>query len=182
MTQLRANPSDCFSAAVLLETAEAASEDLTVRVEQAIKPFMDDSEIYALLRIKAARNWLPSAWPTAIRRVYSDSWHGTRAETYYAAMLSRKLKNDDINSAMADLARIYHRSGDAEDIENMQAALRILSERNSPNLKALRTELERSAPEKMTDYSMVDGRPAPILPKGLTWASLNKYLNLEGGR
>jgi hypothetical protein len=85
----------------------------------------------------------------------------------------KKLKPDDANGAMADLARIHRHSGDKEQTK---AALLLLQDRNYVGLGALWTELDKPLPEKIVDYRIVGGRPAPIMPKDLTWALLSKLL------
>jgi hypothetical protein len=172
VAQLKSHPLDCFSATSALQTAKAASEEEIVRIEQSLKSVISNSETYVLARIKAARAWLPISWRTATQ--YAED----NAEYYYHAMLSRKLGTDDINNAMEDLVRIYRSNSDTH---NMQAALRILTDRNSKGLNALKAELD-SMPitEKVVSYRIIDDRPAPILPKDLTWTLLNKLLLSEG--
>jgi hypothetical protein len=170
--QLKSHPLDCFSATSALQTPKAANEEETVRIEQSIAPVISSSETHALIRIKAARAWLPISWRTAAQYVEGS------AQDYYRAMTARRLGTNDINGAMEDLARIYQSSGDTD---NVRAALRILADRNSNGLNSLKAELDRMAvTEKAVGYRMVDGRPAPLLPKDLTWALLNKILLPEG--
>jgi hypothetical protein len=172
--QLKSHPLDCFSATSALQTAKAANEEETVRIEQSIVPVISASETHALIRIKAARAWLPISWRTAAQYVEGN------AGDYYRSMTARRLGTNDINGAMEDLARIYRSSGDTD---NMLAALRILADRNSKGLNALKAELDQMATtEKAVSYQMIDGRPAPLLPKDLTWALLNKILPPEGKR
>jgi hypothetical protein len=169
--QLKDHPLDCYSAAYAIETAQGAAEDELIRVEQAIRPFISDSDTYTLLRFKAARHWLPTSWRTAAQYIDNEYWYSNHVDNYFNSL--KKLKPDNVNNAIADLARIYRLSGDTE---NMRAALAILQVRNYAGLNALRTELDRSSAEKIVDYQMVDDRPVPILPKDLTWALLNKIL------
>ena len=169
--RLKSHPLDCFSAASALQTAKGTSEEETLRVEEALKLFDSNPDASILLHVKAARHWLPISWRTAARYVGVYS-----AETCCRAMSSKKLSQEDINSALEDLARVYHKNGDANRV---QAALRILSDKNSLGLKALRAELDGGTIENIADYLIEDGRPAPILPKDLTWALLGKFLRLE---
>jgi hypothetical protein len=162
---LKAHPLDCFSAASLLDTAKGASEDDVVRAEQSLRPFISDGDVYALLRLKAARHWLPTSWRTAAQYVNG------RADDYFQSM--KKLRPDDANGAMADLARAYWQSGDREQTK---AALLLLQDRNYAGISALWADLDKPLPEKIVDYRMAGGRPAPIMPKDLTWALLNKLL------
>jgi hypothetical protein len=168
---LKAHPLDCYSAVFALETAKGASEDEILRVEQSIRPFISDDGAYSLLRLKAARHWLPASWRTASQYINGESKYNNRADTYFDSI--KKLKPDDINSAMGDIARIYCLSGDTD---NARAALGILQGRKYAGLDALRTELDRPSAKKIVDYQMADGRPVPILPKDMTWALLNKIL------
>jgi hypothetical protein len=168
---LKAHPLDCFSAASLLETPKGASEDDGARAEQSLRPFISDDGVYALLRLKAARHWLPTSWRTAAWCINGGSSHGSRADDYLQPM--KKLKPDDANGAMADLARIYRQSGDKEQT---RAALLLLQDRNYSGINALWAELDKPLPEKIVDYRMANGRPAPIMPKDLTWALLEKLM------
>jgi hypothetical protein len=173
---LRAHPLDCFSAASALESPKGASEDEMLRVEQSLRPAISDGDPYTLLRIKAARHWLPISWRAAAHcaKANEDSWDG-RVDVYLRSM--GNLRAADVNGALADLARIYSHSGSGD---RLRETLEILHGRRHPGLKALRAELEKAPAENILDYRMEGGRPVPILPKDLTWALLGKLV--EGRR
>jgi hypothetical protein len=168
VAHLKAHPLDCFSAASLLETAKGTSEDEVVRAEQSLRPAIYNDEAYTLLRLKAGRHWLPTSRQTAAQYINGNSWDDSRVDTYFQSM--KKLKPDDVNAALADLARIFG------DQERTEATLLLLQDRNFAKLDALRAELEKPTARKIVDYKMADGHPAPIMPKDLTWALLNELL------
>jgi hypothetical protein len=177
-THLKAHPLDCFSAASALESPKAANEDEMLRVQQSLRRFIADDDAYALLRLKAARHWLPTSWRAAARCIGAsdDLWRGPRADAYLLSM--KKLRPDDVNGALGDLARIFRHCGDKDQL---RATLALLQDRSHPGLKSLQAELDKAPAEKIVDYRIVEGRPAPILPKDLTWALLDKLVEGRHG-
>jgi len=172
--QLKAHPLDCYSATSALETARGVNEDEIIRVEQSIRHFISDNATYALLYLKAARNWLPTSWRTAAQYINNESWDASPVDTYFNSM--KKLKPDDVNGAMADLVRVYRLDG---KMDNALAAFAVIQGRKYAGLDALRKELDRPTPTKLVDYQMVNGRPVPILPKDMTWELLTTILEAK---
>ena len=132
------------------------------------------SDDKSLLNLKTARGLLPSSW-----RAARTALGALGLEELNRVMVERKLKSSDINAALADLARLAGQEGDEAQIK---AALSLLSERKAPNLKALRSELALRPSVRQETFQVVDGRPAPIRPRDLTWSLLSQILKTEGVR
>jgi hypothetical protein len=93
-------------------------------------------------------------------------------------LVQRRFRTADINGALADAARLARKVDNERDLKE---ALRLLTDRNAPNAKALRAELTVPEPPPSA-YHVVNGRPAPIRPRDLTWALLSSILKAEGVR
>ena len=93
-------------------------------------------------------------------------------------LVQRRFRASDLNGALVDAARIARQVGDEGGVKE---ALRLLTDRNAPGVKALRAEL--AVPEAPPSvYRTVDGRPAPIRPRDLTWSLLSNVIKAEGVR
>jgi hypothetical protein len=117
---------------------------------------------------------LPASW-----RAAANTLGSAPPEEYRRMLVERRMKSADINAALADLARTASKDGGEA---RARAVLGMLAERKAPNLKALRAELALDVPAKPEDYRMVNGRPAPIRPRDLTWALVAQVLKAEGVR
>ncbi len=172
--RLKAHPLDILSARSALRSPAPDAEDTLFRVSMALAASSPRSEDRSLLQLKAARYLLPASWRAARTALGSHAPEGLGR-----LMVERKMKSSDINAALADLARMAGRAGDEGQLNG---TLRLLAERKAPNLKDLRAELTQIAPPKQEAYRLVDGRPAPIRPRDLSWSLLAQVLKAEGVR
>ncbi|MDP2875622.1 MAG: hypothetical protein Q8O00_05505, partial [Holophaga sp.] len=172
--RLKAHPLDVLSARAMLRTPLPAGEDALFRVAVALRENIQRSNDQTLLDLKAARGLLPSSWRAARTALGSRT-----PEALGRILVERKMKSADINAALADLARMASK---AADDTQLKAALGLLGERKAPNLKELRAELALNMPAKQEAYRIVDGRPAPIRPRDLSWSMLAQVLKAEGVR
>jgi hypothetical protein len=171
--RLKAHPLDLLSARAALRSPAAAEEDALLRAGLALgsadRPDGDGDRI--LLRIRAARGLLP-------RSANAAQWalEGTSPDGMARLLVQRRFRTADINGALADAARIARKMGNENGVKE---ALRLLTDRNAPSVKALRAEL--AVPEAPPSaYHLVDGRPAPIRPRDLTWSLLSNVIKAEG--
>ncbi len=174
-TRLKAHPLDVLSARAALRSPNAADEDALLRAGLALgSASRNDGEgDRMLLRLRAARGLLP-------RSAEAAQWalEGTSPDGLARLLVQRRFRTADINGALADTARIARKVGNENGVKE---ALRLLTDRNAPNAKALRTELAMPEAPPST-YHLVDGRPTPIRPRDLTWALLSSILKAEGTR
>lgn len=173
--RLRLHPLDVLSARAALRSPNAGDEDALLRAGLALgQAYRSDGEgDRLLLRIRAARGLLPRS-AEAARWVLGE----VSPEGIANLLVQRRCRTADINGALADAARLARKAGNERDLK---AALRLLTDRNAPMVKALRAEL--MVPEPLPSaYHMVNGRPAPIRPRDLTWSLLASILKAEGVR
>jgi hypothetical protein len=163
---LAAHPLDVLAARSALQTAAPGDPQAMARAVLALGSQGDER---TLLDLRAMRSLLPVSW-----RAAQEALGRTDPEGVLGILVRRRLKTADINAALADLARLGARSG-----HGPASALALLEERRAPNLKALRAELP-PAPSPPLTYRMVDGRPASIRPRDLTWTLLAQVLKTEG--
>jgi len=173
--RLKAHPLDLLSARAALRSPTAADEDALLRAGLALgstRRGSGDGD-RTLLRLRAARGLLP-------RSAEAARWalEGISSEGLARLLVERRFRTAEINGALADVARLARKVGDEGQVKD---ALRILADRRAPHLQALRAEV--SAPEAPpSTYRLVDGRPAPIRPRDLTWSLLSNVLKAEGVR
>jgi hypothetical protein len=173
--RLKAHPLDVLSARAALRSPAAAEEDALLRAGIALAAFNrnDGDGDHLLLRLRAARGLLPRS-AEAAHWVLED----ISPEGMARLLVQRRFRTADINDALADAARIALKVGDENGVKG---ALRLLTDRGARNIKALRAEL--AMPEAPPSaYRTVDGRPAPIRPRDLTWALLSNVIKAEGVR
>jgi hypothetical protein len=173
--RLKAHPLDVLSARAALRSPAAADEDALLRAGLALgaSSRSDGGGDRLLLQLRAARGLLP-------RSAEAARWalDGSSPEGIARLLVQRRFRTADINGALTDAARIARQVGDEGGVKE---ALRLLSDRGAPNLKALRAEL--AVPEAPPSiYRTVDGRPAPIRPRDLTWSLLSSVIQAEGVR
>ncbi|MBI4911165.1 MAG: hypothetical protein HY823_00360 [Acidobacteria bacterium] len=174
LDHLRGNPSDALAARSALRTPQPADEDTMVRVGLALGDRHLSAQDRLLTRLKVARGLLPGSWRAAGSALGQASPADLRR-----MMVERRMKTADIHAALADLARLAGRAGDEPRAKEFLA---ILGERKAPNLQALYAELEKERPATPEAYRVVDGRPAPIRPRDLTWTLVAQVLKSEGIR
>lgn len=172
--RLRTHPHDALAARVALRTPGGAEEDTLVRVGLALDSSRQASSDRLLLRVKAARGLLAGSW-----RAASAALGTVSPEEVRRLLVERRMKSADINAALADLARIASR-GDAQ--AQVELYLAALGERRVPNLQALYAELAAHRGARLDTTRLVDGRPAPLRPRDLTWTLLARVLTSEGVR
>ena len=173
--RLRVHPLDVLSARAALRSPSAADEDALLRAGLALgRTSRSDGEgDRTLLRIRAARGLLPRS-AEAARWALED----VSPEGMIRLLVQRRFRTADINGALADAARLARKVDNERDLKE---ALRLLTDRNAPNAKALRTELTVPEPPPSA-YHLVNGLPAPIRPRDLTWSLLSSILKAEGVR
>jgi hypothetical protein len=173
--RLRIHPLDVLSARATLRSPSAADEDALLRAGLALgnAARSDGEGDRILLRIRAARGLLP-------RSAEAARWalEGVSPEGMARLLVQRRFRTADINGALADVARIARKVDNDRDVRE---ALRLLMDRNAPNAKALRAELTVAEAPPST-YHLVNGRPAPIRPRDLTWSLLSSIIQVEGIR
>ncbi|HEX7552492.1 MAG TPA: hypothetical protein VF378_02985, partial [Geothrix sp.] len=173
--RLRIHPLDVLSARAALRSPSAADEDALLRAGLALGSGAgsEGEGDRILLRIRAARGLLP-------RSAEAARWalEGVSPEGIARLLVQRRFRTADINGALADVARIARKVDNDRDVRE---ALRLLTDRNAPNAKALRAELTVSEAPPST-YHLVNGRPAPIRPRDLTWSLLSSIIKVEGIR
>ena len=172
--RLRAHPHDALAARAALRTPGAAEEDTLVRVGLALGDARQAGSDRLLLRVKAARGLLGGSWRAAATALGPVS-----PEEVRRMLVERRMKSADINAALADLARIASRS---DEQAHARLYLAALGERKAPNLQALYTELAGHRSTSLDTTRLVDGRPAPLRPRDLTWSLLARVLTTEGVR
>lgn len=168
---LDAQPMDVLGARAALRSLAPAGQETLDRARLAL-PDASDSDT-AILKLRAARGLLPHSARAAQRAL-----RGTRAEGLALLLARRRYRSVDINAALSDLARIAFQCGNDREL---QSALQALSDRRAPGVKTLRAELVAPA-AKADAFRLVDGRPAPIRPRDLTWSLLTTVLQKEGAR
>jgi hypothetical protein len=86
-----------------------------------------------------------------------------------------------VDAALADVARIASRGGDARTRDE---TLAVLVDRKAAGMKTLRAELAEAArPEAApAPFRLVSGRPLPYRPKDLDWPVLTLALQAEESR
>ncbi|HJV89185.1 MAG TPA: hypothetical protein VJ623_02680 [Holophagaceae bacterium] len=185
--RLKAHPLDVLSARAALRSPAGADEDALLRAGLALGSTnrRDGDGDQLLLRVRAARGLLPQSaeaaqWALSIDpgSRMRDPGEGATPEGIARLLVQRRFRTAEINGALADAARIARKVGNEPGV---QEALRLLADRNAPGVKALRTEL--AVPEAPPSaYHLVNGRPAPIRPRDLTWSLLANVIKAEGVR
>ena len=178
--RLQGHPQDILSARSALETLAPLDPDSAGRATLVLG--QDQARAYedrSFLELRAAR-WRLTARPAAA------AWP---ADPRYLVRLltERGFPAAAMDAARADLARADARGGDEP---GARAFLDVLAERGAPSLdprermrsrgglQALAAELP--PPARADPFKLVDGRPASIRPRDLTWAMLANVLKLEG--
>jgi len=164
--RLKEHPYDALSAGSALRAISPLGEDAAARAALALR--LGHGGDRTLLDLRAARGLLPAS-PGAARKAlrgYSDP-------AFMAQYLAeRKFSPASIDAALADLALIAARCGDEP---GARAVLAVLTERGARGLA-----VELPPPGRVEPFQVVDGKPAPIRPRDLTWAMLVNVLKQEG--
>jgi hypothetical protein len=174
---LRAHPHDILASRAAFRSLVPADEEGLLRVAMTRQGAGYDNRRdhdLAFLRLRAARGLLPRSFRAA--RVALGQLN---SEALARDLVERRLRTASVNAAFADLARMAAKAGDEVQLK---AVLAVLSDRKADDAKALRAELLVDRPAKPEAYRMVDGKPAPIRPRDLTWSMLANLLQAEGVR
>lgn len=169
--RLKAHPMDQLAARAALRSLAPADQDTLDAARLALGGGQGDDRV--ILDLRAARGLLPRS-----ARAASRALDGARGEDLARTLSRRRYRSADINAALSDLARIAFRTGDEGALAS---AYRALDDRHAPGAKALRAELVAPSAQAET-YRLVNGRPAPIRPRDLTWSLLASVLQKEGVR
>lgn len=173
---LGAQPVDWLAARAALRSLAPGDGDALDRARLALESSpgsRNEAGDASILALRAARGCLPRS-PRAARAALGE----VQAEDLARLLARRNYRTADINAALADLARLAFKAGDGAQL---QSAFQALSNRHAPDTKALRAELVEPA-AKADPFRVVDGRPAPIRPRDLTWTMLAAVLKTEGVR
>ncbi len=179
LAHLKVHPNDVLSARSALNSAAPMDEETALRVALCTSMARSHSGFTVdgdgvLMRLRAARGLLGSS-PRAAQKALAN----LSAEEFLRLATERRLKTADVNLALADLARIAHRSGDEA---RGRAIASLLTDRNTAAGKALRAELKPATAHAPDTFRLVNGHPAPIRPRDLTWPLLANLLQREGVR
>ncbi|MBL0311637.1 MAG: hypothetical protein IPP78_02765 [Holophagaceae bacterium] len=178
LAHLKTHPNDVLSARSALRNLAPLDEETSGRVALCTSMARSHSGFAVdgdgtLMRLKAARSLLTSS-----PRAAQNALLNLNAEELLRLATERRIKTADVNSSLADLARIAHRSGDEA---RSRTIVGVITDRNAAAGKALRAELKPDARGPDT-FRLVNGRPAPIRPRDLTWPMLANLLPMEGVR
>jgi len=165
--RLRAHPYDALAAAYARGSLAPLGEDAAARADLALRPGRGRGEDRTALQVRAARALLPVS-PRAARKALgqelADPSSLVQALAGYPAA--------QIDAALADLARIAARCGDEA---GTRAILAVLADRGAAG-----PQEPPQPPGRADPFKIVDGRPAPLRPRDLTWATLAGVLKQEG--
>jgi hypothetical protein len=175
---LRAHPFDVLSARAALRTVapadEAAMRQAALVLRDAPGGLLEDPAAdIALLNLRAARG-LMRAWPRAALDVLGPRDGLTTARE----LTRRRIPSAEVDSALADIARIAAKGGPARGSESALSAL----DQRSPDLaRAVRLEIREAAkPAPLPGYRLASGVPTPYRPRDLGWSLLQAVLAAEG--
>lgn len=178
-SRLRAVPGDILTARAVLRSAAPLEEEAALRASLAASMARSHSGLDVdgdreLLKVRAARSLL-AASPQAARLALG----GAGPDAFLRLATERRLKSAEVNLALADLARIALRTGDAPKAQRIAG---LLGDRNAAAAKALRAEFGLEAGRGVESFRLVNGRPAPIRPRDLAWPMIANALSAEGVR
>ena len=179
LARLKAHPNDVLSARSALRSLAPLDEEtaawvaLCTSMARSHSGFTVDGD-GTLMRLRAARGLRVSSPRAAQKALLNLS-----PEEFLRLATERRLKTADVNLALADLARIAHRSGDEA---RGRSIVGVLADRNAAAGKSLRAELKPDLSRGPDAFRLVNGRPAPIRPRDLTWPMLANLLQVEGVR
>ncbi len=165
-SHLRAHPFDVRAARAALRSAGPAEDDMTRLAAAALREstraaggesFGDES----VLRVRAARGWLPRS--AAAARTALDS---VEPRWLSSELQRRRFPAADVRAAVTDLVRIEMEDGRAA--ESALATLEDLDPVEARQLRTARPEASRG-PEL---YRIESGRALPWRPRDLSWAVL----------
>ncbi|MGE5125381.1 MAG: hypothetical protein ACM3PV_03760, partial [Betaproteobacteria bacterium] len=177
---LRAHPLDVRAARAALRTAATADPDAMALAARALRQAEGDwGTDVQLLRLRAARAWLPAS-PAAARRAL-----GARSPGLARELERRRLPASEVRAALSDVARMLTAASEAAappgDAAEVEAALAALEDRDAKAAGSLRAELRRLAsPVAARPYRLANGRPEPWRPMDLDWPALRMVLDAEG--
>ncbi len=175
---LRAHPFDVRAARAALRTVAPADEAAMRRAAIVLRDapgglLEDPASDVDLLNLRAARS-LWRAWPRAALDVLGPRDGPTTAKE----LTRRRLPRAEVDSALADMARIAAKGGPARSSDSALSALDL----RSPDLaRAVRLELrEASKPAPPPGYRLASGAPTPYRPRDLGWSLLQAVVAAEG--
>jgi hypothetical protein len=173
---LRAHPFDLLAARAALRTVAPGDEEAMRRAAAVLRdaPFgvlEDPAGDIDFLNLRAARALLGGP-PRAAREVL-----GPRDGPATAAELARRrIPRTEIDSALADMARIAAKGG----LRVADSALLALDLRNPDLARAARIEIRGgSKPTPPPGHRVVSGAPVPYRPRDLGWPLLQAIVAAE---
>jgi hypothetical protein len=179
-THLHAHPFDILAARAGLRTVAPADEGamrlaaavLRVAPSGVLEDATADVEV---LNLRAARS-LFRAWPRAALEILGQR-DGPRT---VVELTRRRIPRADIDSALADVARIAAKGGPPHAADSALSALDL---RNPDLARAVRMEnRDRAHPAPPPGYWMASGAPVPYRPRDLGWPLLQAVVAAEGKR
>lgn len=172
--RLKGHPNDLLASRSVLRNPGPLDEDTLLRVGLARGGTGLSHSDRLLLRLKASRWALAQSWRAAIAALGTTS-----PEEYRRMLVDRRMKSADINAALSDLARIASKDGNEPRAKQLLA---MLAERKAGNLKTLQVELSKDNTAQPESFRVVNGRPAAIRPRDLSWSLIAQVLKSEGVR
>ena len=172
--RLKGHPNDLLAARSALRNPAPLDEDTLLRAGLASGGTGLSHSDRLLIRLKASRWLLGQSWRAASAALGTAS-----PEEYRRMLVERRMKSADINAALSDMARIASKEGSEPRAKQLLA---MLGERRTANLKALQAELALDSAAKPDSFRVVNGRPAAIRPRDLSWSLIAQVLKSEGVR
>jgi hypothetical protein len=176
LAHMSGHPEDLRAARAALRTAAPGEEEPLRRAAAALEdPAMrslgDPGLDVVLIQLRIARGLLPQSWRAARTALGSAG-----AEELSSDLKRRRMRRAEIDDALADVARIAGRSGDARATDE---ALAVLAERGFAGLASLRAEVAvaRRPEGPPTAFHVVEGKPVPYRPRDLDWRVLASALD-----
>lgn len=167
---------DILSARAALRRPTAMAPQLMFLAIRALRDAQDlgTIDVYndeTLLRLRAARSML--AEPRAAKSI-----GGGLAPEWLAGELARRhFKVDDVNAAVADLARLFAAN---QDRGGLRQALDVLADRKWSGASRLRAELADALIEPpMVSHRVVAGRPMLYRPRDLTFGLVSQIVQSD---
>ncbi|MBX7184045.1 MAG: hypothetical protein K1Y01_02775 [Vicinamibacteria bacterium] len=177
--RLKDHTFDVLSARAALRRPTAVSPQLAFLATRALRDvddlgFIEVSNDEAFLRLRAARSLL--AKPRAARTMAGY----LSADSVALDLTRRHFKAADVDSALADLARIAAALGDRNELGR---SLDVLTDRKWAGARALRAELAAALVEPpMVSHRVVSGRSLLYRPRDLNFGLVSQIVQADLSR
>jgi len=179
--RLRDHPFDILSARASLRRPTALSPQVASLAARALRDvsdlgFIDVANDESFLRLRAARSLI--ATPRAARTALGF----LSVESLTQDLLRRRFRADDINAALADVARI---ASGATDRAEVVRALDLLADRKWSGARALRAELASALiviEPPTVSHRVVAGRSLLYRPRDLTFGLISQIVQADLAR